>query len=76
MLAVLQDAVETYRSSREPRGRRERTLREETAAWFASHDRSWPFAFERLCDVLGLDAGWIRAGLRRQDAAARRRSAA
>jgi len=29
-----------------------------------SEDRSHPFAFEVICDVLDLDASWLRARLR------------
>ena len=29
-----------------------------------SDDRSHPFSFEVICDVLDLDAGWVRQRLR------------
>lgn len=34
---------------------------DDARAWFASDDARWPFAFVRICDYLGLDAGAIRA---------------
>lgn len=36
------------------------TPRQETRAWFASDDRTWPFAFLNLCDVFDLDPSCIR----------------
>ena len=65
MAAVLEDAIRTfcrYPGSRRRRGRR---LFQETAEWFDSPDTSWTFAFENVCDVLGLEPGWIRGLLRR-----------
>ncbi|HYC57743.1 MAG TPA: hypothetical protein VEL28_22650 [Candidatus Binatia bacterium] len=63
MLAILRDAVECYQKyalSRDPRGR---DLHDEAAEWIFSRDREWPFSFENICDVLGVSAGYIRAGL-------------
>ena len=63
MLAILEDAVALWVKSlsggavarHEVRGAR---------TWLESRDRSWPFAFESVCDLLGLDSGYIRRGLR------------
>jgi len=54
MAAVLEDAVNILR--KRPRSRAGREARE----WLASRDASWPFAFERICDVLDLDADSVR----------------
>ena len=54
MAAVLEDAVNILR--KRPRSRAGREARE----WLASHDASWPFAFERICDALDLDADSVR----------------
>jgi hypothetical protein len=54
MAAVLEDAVNILR--RRPRSRAGREARE----WLASRDASWPFAFERICDALDLDADSVR----------------
>lgn len=32
----------------------------ESLEWIASDEVEWPFSFLRLCDVFGLDAGWVR----------------
>lgn len=28
--------------------------------WIRSDESEWPFSFLRLCDIFGLDAGWVR----------------
>ena len=72
MLAVLEDAVHCYQRyalSRDPRGRFEF---DEARKWVESSDREWPFSFENICDVLELEAAYIREGLRRHAPDARR----
>lgn len=63
--AVLEDAW--YRALRtsmwDPKGRQRTDPERE---WFASTDRQRPFAFENLCDVLGLEPDAVRTQLRRQ----------
>ncbi len=66
MLAVLEDAVTCYHRfalARDERGRHEFA---EARAWIESTDRDWPFSYENVCDVLGIDPAYIRDGLRRQ----------
>jgi hypothetical protein len=63
MLAVLQDAVECYQKyalARDPKGR---LLFEDSAEWIESREREWPFAYENICEVLGLNPEYIRRGL-------------
>jgi len=65
MLAVLRDAVECYQKyafARDSRGRTEFT---NAVEWITSTDRQWPFSYENICDVLGLDAAYLRRGLSR-----------
>jgi hypothetical protein len=54
MAAVLNDAVRVISKHRSPR-----RLREEMA-WFTSCDRTAVFAFENVCEALGIDAARIR----------------
>ena len=54
MVAVLEDAINVLR--KRPRSRAGREARE----WVGSTDASWPFAFERICDALDLDAESVR----------------
>jgi hypothetical protein len=63
MVAVLRDAVEChqkYALTRSPRGR---TLFAEAVGWIESTDREWPFSYENICEVLGLDPTYLRRGL-------------
>ena len=64
MVAVLLDAVAVYTKCR-TRGVVNRRFRE-VDKWFRSHDREWPFAFERICEVLSMDAEMIRAAIENQ----------
>lgn len=61
MVAVLLDAVAVYTKCK-ARGVVNRRFRE-VDQWFRSHDQVWPFAFERICDVLSIDATMIRAAI-------------
>jgi hypothetical protein len=54
MAAVLEDAIHVLR--KRPRSRAGREARE----WLHSNDRSWPFAYERICEALDLDADQVR----------------
>lgn len=69
-LALIEDAILTVRATDGVRTARAHRLATEAWGWLASRDTSQPFAFENVCDYLGLDPGWIRRGLR--DYAARR----
>src|ERR1700741_3430827 len=65
MAAALEDAIRCFCQCAGSRGVRSQRLFRETAAWFESHDVSWPFAFENICDALALEPDWIRGGLAR-----------
>lgn len=77
MLAVLEDAVDCYQKyafARDPRGRQ---LFAEAREWVQSTDRSWLFSFENICELLGINADYVRAGLDRwrdREAEQRRRA--
>jgi hypothetical protein len=58
MLAVLEDALRTLLGARHGRTSAKRVRQE--LAWFTSGDRSDPFAFERICEALLIDADWLR----------------
>ena len=70
MLGILKDAVDLYCKVRDPRhpvpARRLREVHE----WFESHDRTWLFSFERICEALEFDPECMRRGVRRARAAA------
>ncbi len=63
MLAVLEDAVGTFQKYVNVHTRQARRHFAEAEEWFASTEADWPFAFENVCQALGLEAEYIRAGL-------------
>jgi len=63
LIAVLEDAIDCVCKCRSaPDKYRQRRLREEQG-WFMSEANDRPFAFERVCEVLGLDAGSVRSAV-------------
>jgi len=68
MVAVLEDALRVFCGFAGSSGRKNQRLYRQAADWFESPDTSWPFAFENICDALGLEPEWIRQLLRRWDA--------
>jgi hypothetical protein len=63
MVAVLEDGVTTYCQHAAARSDRGRELFREAEAWIEDRGRSGLYAFENICDVLGLDADHLRRGL-------------
>jgi len=64
MVAILEDAVDVYRKqagAKDPRGQQ---MFEEAEAWIDDPDRTWLFSFQNICDVLDIDADYLRRGLR------------
>src|SRR2546421_4144231 len=64
MLAVLEEAVSTFRRNIAGETRREQRLLLETEEWFRSNDNAWPFAFESICNTLGFDPDYLRSGFK------------
>jgi len=60
MIAVVQDAInciEKYRFATDHRGRR---LFDEVMQWLGAKETGWPYSFEFICEVLGLNANAVR----------------
>lgn len=80
MIAVLEEAARCFTNYGGATDRKLRVLHEEAREWFASDDRSHLYAFENVCDVLGIDPAWMRRrvlalpGRRRPAAASRSRA--
>ncbi len=64
MIAVLEDAVDVYRKQVGAQDARGQQLFREAEEWIEDADQSWLFSFQNICDVLGLDADYLRRGLR------------
>ena len=65
MLAVLEEAVATFHRTVGTKTARGQRLFREADDWIQSNDTSWAFAFESVCDTLGLNPAYLRAGLER-----------
>jgi hypothetical protein len=63
MIAVLEDAIDVYRKQIGARDPRNQQLFREAEDWIEDRDRTWLFSFENICDVLDLDAEYLRRGL-------------
>jgi hypothetical protein len=63
MIAVLERAVDDYRTCRSSRDAKRQVLFREVTAWFASRESSGLYSFENVCEVLDLNADYVRRGL-------------
>lgn len=63
MIAILEDAIDVYRKQADAREVRGQQLFREAEEWIEDPDRTWLFSFENICDVLDLDAAYLRRGL-------------
>lgn len=75
MLAVLEDAIFCFQKYLFAQDKGERRLFCEAQDWILEEDKDWPFSFETICEVLGIDPNYLRQGLLRwkQKQLARRR---
>jgi hypothetical protein len=65
LLAVLEEAAESFFRYRNATTRRGQRLFNETVEWFWDRDLEWLYSFETICQHLSLDAEYIRGGLQR-----------
>jgi hypothetical protein len=65
MLAVLEDALRCYQSYANSRNRAQRRLFVEAEGWLMDRGGDGAFAFETVCETLGIDPRYLREGLRR-----------
>jgi hypothetical protein len=64
MLAVLENGVNEYLKTAGSSDPARQELFREVEPWIESRDPSSLFSFENICDVLDLDADYLRGGLR------------
>jgi hypothetical protein len=65
MLAILEDAVQCFQNNGFAQSVRGRRIFQEAKKWIVDADRDWVFSFENVCEALGLNPAYVRAGLRR-----------
>lgn len=63
VVAVLEDAVECFQKHIHARDPKARQLFADAEEWICSQDRSWPFSFENVCDLLQINPEYLRRGL-------------
>jgi hypothetical protein len=65
MLAVLEDAMRCYQTYVNSRNGAQRRLFVDAEAWLMDRRDDGPFAFETVCEALGIEPSCLREGLRR-----------
>ena len=60
MLAVLEDGIRAFVTNARATHGRAFNLRREALTWLSTDDRSDVFAFENICEALGIDASRLR----------------
>jgi hypothetical protein len=65
LLAILENAIHSYQTYALSWTRRGRRLFREVDRWFNQHNAGAIVSFEYVCDVLGIDPGYVRSGLER-----------
>jgi hypothetical protein len=65
-LAVLEDALRLYQRGEPKRGTQARSAYVEAVAWLF-YPMEGPFCFDSVCEILGIEAEYLRAGLQRWD---------
>jgi len=60
LLAVLEDGIRTLLKNARATHGRALNLRREAFSWLTTDDRSDVFAFENICEALGIDAPRLR----------------
>ena len=65
LIAILADAINCFQKDPLANPRKgPRRVSKEAERWLMSLDRTWPFSFENICDVLDLDSSRLRSQLR------------
>lgn len=63
VVAVLEDAVDCFQKHVRACDPKARQLFMDAEEWICSEDRSWPFSFENVCDLLQINSEYLRRGL-------------
>jgi hypothetical protein len=63
MLAVLEDAITCFQKCAFARDSRSKASFAEAEQWIFAQGDDWLFSFENICEVLGFNPRYVRAGL-------------
>src|SRR5450755_4052470 len=64
ILSVLEDAVECFMKCIDSATNKGQRLFRDADEWIALEDKRWVFSFDNVCDMLDINAEYMRAGLR------------
>jgi hypothetical protein len=63
LLAVLEDAIACFQKYVFARDGKGKVLFQEAEEWILEEDSDWLFSFANLCEMLGFEPSYLRAGL-------------
>jgi hypothetical protein len=63
MLAVLEDAVACFQKYLQARDARGQALFRDAEEWILDSHHEWLFSFDNICELLGFNPHYVRAGL-------------
>jgi len=63
ILSVLEDAVECFMKCIDAATNKGQRLFREADEWIAHEDKRWVFSFDNVCDMLDINADYMRVGL-------------
>jgi hypothetical protein len=64
ILSVLEDAIECFMKCMDSATNKGQRLYREADEWIALEDKHWVFSFDNVCDMLDINAEYMRRGLR------------
>ncbi len=65
ILSVLEDAIECFMKCIEASTNKGQRLFRDAEEWINHEDKRWVFSFDNVCDMLDINAEYMRSGLRR-----------
>jgi hypothetical protein len=65
MMAILQDAINTFQDNLLLQSGKGKQLFDEAEEWIVNQDGNWIFSFESICQILGFNPEYVRHGLLR-----------
>jgi hypothetical protein len=63
MLAVLEDAIACFQKYALARDGKGREIFRDAEEWISAEENEWLFAFDNVCEALGFNPAYVRAGL-------------
>lgn len=64
MMAILEDALRCFQNNADAKSGSRRRLFEEAERWLCGEGGEGPFSFEMVCEMLGIEPGFLRSGLK------------